>query len=287
MVKKQLIIEKSLELFAKQGFDATSVQQITDHCGISKGAFYLSFKSKDELIMAIIDHFMMQFIAKIDYSVRFCESKENMLYEFFYTTLLSFNKSSGLANLFIKEQAIHLNEELFQKLNNYDYRMNQIILFMLHQLYNDEKEDIIYDLLICIRGFIRNYAELSFQYAINMNTRLLAQSLVEKTNILAQHISIPTVSTEMIQRMKSPFNRASFHTNKSPEIAQREQIISLIEQEIPNSDDPIIIESLEILQDTLTNPNPSHAIIKGLLHNIKSNPQCKWIAYLMREYYQL
>src|SRR5690606_7106462 len=168
MVKKQLLIEKSLELFAKQGFDATSVQQITDHCGISKGAFYLSFKSKDELIMAIVDHFMMQFIAEIDYSVRFCESTENMLYEFFYTTLLSFNKSSGLANLFIKEQAIRLNEELFQKLNHYDYRMNQIILFMLHQLYNDEKEDIIYDLLICIRGFIRNYAELSFQYAINM-----------------------------------------------------------------------------------------------------------------------
>lgn len=39
MQKKQLIMEKSLELFAKQGFEATSVQQITDYCGISKGAF--------------------------------------------------------------------------------------------------------------------------------------------------------------------------------------------------------------------------------------------------------
>lgn len=39
MVKKQLIMDKALELFAKQGFEATSVQQITDHCGISKGAF--------------------------------------------------------------------------------------------------------------------------------------------------------------------------------------------------------------------------------------------------------
>ena len=70
MIKKQLIMEKALELFAEKGFESTSVQQITDHCGISKGAFYLSFKSKDELILALIDYFMMQFTSDIDYMVR-------------------------------------------------------------------------------------------------------------------------------------------------------------------------------------------------------------------------
>ena len=64
MIKKQLIMEKALELFAEKGFEATSVQQITEHCGISKGAFYLSFKSKDELILALIDHFMMQVLPR-------------------------------------------------------------------------------------------------------------------------------------------------------------------------------------------------------------------------------
>ena len=41
--KKQLIIEKAVELFAENGFESTSVQQITERCGISKGAFYLIF----------------------------------------------------------------------------------------------------------------------------------------------------------------------------------------------------------------------------------------------------
>ena len=31
MSKKQLIMEKATELFANQGFEATSIQQITDH----------------------------------------------------------------------------------------------------------------------------------------------------------------------------------------------------------------------------------------------------------------
>ena len=34
MIKKQLIMDKALELFAEKGFESTSVQQITERCGI-------------------------------------------------------------------------------------------------------------------------------------------------------------------------------------------------------------------------------------------------------------
>ena len=83
MSKKQLIMEKALELFAEQGFEATSVQQITEHCGISKGAFYLSFKSKDELIVALIDQFMSQMISNTDYQVTNMQNNELSLYNFY------------------------------------------------------------------------------------------------------------------------------------------------------------------------------------------------------------
>ena len=120
MIKKQLIMEKALELFAKQGFEATSVQQITEHCGISKGAFYLSFKSKDELILALIDHFMMQFISDIDYIVKNTKNDEELLYKFYYTTFNSFHKHSDFAKILIKEQMQSFNEELILKMHYYD-----------------------------------------------------------------------------------------------------------------------------------------------------------------------
>src|SRR3954451_10052391 len=112
MIKKQLIMEKALELFAKQGFEATSVQQITDHCGISKGAFYLSFKSKDELIFALIDHFMIQFTSDVDYTVKNTINDEDLLYEFYYATFNSIDKHSDFAKVLIKEQMQSFNEEL-------------------------------------------------------------------------------------------------------------------------------------------------------------------------------
>ncbi len=44
--KERLIIEMAMKLFATKGVNATSVQEIVTACGISKGAFYLYFKSK-------------------------------------------------------------------------------------------------------------------------------------------------------------------------------------------------------------------------------------------------
>src|SRR6185312_11873836 len=128
MVKKQLIMEKSLELFAKQGFESTSIQQITEHCGISKGAFYLSFKSKDELILALIDHFMIQFISDIDYMVKSTRNDDELLYNFYYTLFNSFHKHSDFAKILMKEQMQSFNEEFILRMRSYDQSMEKVIL---------------------------------------------------------------------------------------------------------------------------------------------------------------
>lgn len=60
MTKKEIIIEKAIELFSKNSIANTSIQDITDACGISKGAFYLSFRSKDDLLIEIIDQFIKE-----------------------------------------------------------------------------------------------------------------------------------------------------------------------------------------------------------------------------------
>src|SRR5690606_10063073 len=159
MVKKQLIMEKSLELFAKQGFEATSVQQITEHCGISKGAFYLAFKSKDELIFALIDHFMMQIISDIDRIVSGAKNDE-LLFEFYYTMFNSFLKHSDFAKIFMKEQAHTFNEEFMIKMRSYDITLEKIILSMIERLYGEEVNHIKYDLIYCIKSFMNTYSQL-------------------------------------------------------------------------------------------------------------------------------
>ena len=52
--KRGLILNTALELFAEQGFHATSVDQIAKKAGISKGLTYNYFESKKEILDEIL-----------------------------------------------------------------------------------------------------------------------------------------------------------------------------------------------------------------------------------------
>ena len=49
------LIEAAETLFIRKGFDDTSVDEITEMAGYSRGAFYSNFEDKDEVFLAVID----------------------------------------------------------------------------------------------------------------------------------------------------------------------------------------------------------------------------------------
>ncbi len=276
MSKKQLIMETALDLFAKQGFEATSVQQITDRCGISKGAFYLSFKSKDELILALIDYFMMQVTSDIDYIVRVTKDEE-LLYQFYFSIYQTFHNHSQFAKVILKEPSLTLNKELILKLNYYDKLIGNTILMMIERLYGEAVKETKYDLLYSIKGFMSAYSQLFIYYNIPIDLNMLVESLVEKTNLLAKHTTVPFVSKEMndIFQFKQPMNEE-----------MKEQILEMIENKLEEMEESIEKESLVLLKGQLLEPTLSRAVVRGLLENIRNQPHCKWIAYLLRQYFE-
>jgi len=60
------ILDKSEKLLAKKGYDNTSIADIIKKVGIAKGTFYHYFKSKDELLDAIVDRMLHHIWAQID-----------------------------------------------------------------------------------------------------------------------------------------------------------------------------------------------------------------------------
>ena len=53
-VKQKKILEVSLELFATQGFEATTSAQIAEKAGVSAGSVYHHFQNKKELLIAVL-----------------------------------------------------------------------------------------------------------------------------------------------------------------------------------------------------------------------------------------
>ena len=54
--QRQRIVAAADQLFYQQGYESTSFSDIADVVGISRGNFYYHFKSKDEILDAVIDH---------------------------------------------------------------------------------------------------------------------------------------------------------------------------------------------------------------------------------------
>lgn len=52
-VRKKEVLTVAMRLFASQGYEETSISQIIDALGISKGAFYHHYSSKEDLVEAL------------------------------------------------------------------------------------------------------------------------------------------------------------------------------------------------------------------------------------------
>jgi TetR/AcrR family transcriptional repressor of nem operon len=61
---KQLILNKSLELIYKNGYQSTSVDEIIATTNVTKGAFFYHFKSKEEMGLAIINEIFYPRVAE-------------------------------------------------------------------------------------------------------------------------------------------------------------------------------------------------------------------------------
>lgn len=275
MIKRQRIMDVASELFAEQGISATSVQQITDRCGISKGAFYLSFKTKDELILALIDHAIMQFMNGIDQSVTNTSEDAKLLYQFYYTTFDTFNQYASFTKLFIKEQSHTLNKALVSKIHYFNQLLDQTITNIVDRLYGPDIDAIKYDLIYMIKSLMRSYAEFLLMIDLPVDIDLLARSLVEKINLLAEHTKTPFITQELATLISYPLHHK----------ITREQMIKLIQQQFSSIKEPVVRESLTLLEQELSSPSLGSALKHGLIKNIENHPETEWIAYLLANHF--
>jgi AcrR family transcriptional regulator len=63
--RRNQILEAAMAVFARQGFEQARMDDIAQEVGLSKGALYLYFKSKDAIISAILQFFFSRAMKKL------------------------------------------------------------------------------------------------------------------------------------------------------------------------------------------------------------------------------
>src|SRR5690625_4432163 len=76
------LIESGMKLFAAKGYHKTSIEEIAAKAGISKGAFYLYFDSKEDFIATALQYFHTQLTKRIaDVSLEDLPPKQSLAHQ--------------------------------------------------------------------------------------------------------------------------------------------------------------------------------------------------------------
>lgn len=96
--------EKGRKLFEKQGIKKTSIDELAQAVGISKGAFYLFYESKEELLMEILEGLESDFRARIfDFSIDPQNNARELLARLFRDTMVTWDEYPLLKNFGMTE----------------------------------------------------------------------------------------------------------------------------------------------------------------------------------------
>ncbi len=63
--RRNQILEAAMAVFARQGFDQARMDDVAQEAGLSKGALYLYYKSKDAIIAAILQFFFSRMMSRL------------------------------------------------------------------------------------------------------------------------------------------------------------------------------------------------------------------------------
>ena len=76
---KQFIVEKTASIFNKKGFAGTSLNDMTEVTGLTKGSIYGNFANKDEVALAVYDYNFSRLNIGLETVVAGCNSSIDAL----------------------------------------------------------------------------------------------------------------------------------------------------------------------------------------------------------------
>jgi len=128
---KERITEQSIRLFEKKGFSETSIQDIVDSLGVTKGTFYYYFSSKEELLMDIHSGYIDELLIKQDRIFKDgSKSCKEKLFEIVFVLLADIKTRGSAAKIFFRELK-NLNEErsslIHSKRDQFRFNIEELI----------------------------------------------------------------------------------------------------------------------------------------------------------------
>jgi AcrR family transcriptional regulator len=283
--KEKAIIEAAIKLYATKGFSSTSIQEIVTESGISKGAFYLYFKSKDALLIAILEYYF----GRIEKNLAAFEPENLPPREKFAKQLTAlFNTMLEHKEFIImqsREQAIPLNEEVKALMFRKYHEGHTFYQESLRAIYGKKAEQHLWDLSLMLEGLFNSYIKLLFFNQEGFQNNELAEYILRRMDSLVEGLTNEQpVATE--EKMKELFKKTkAFFLARNGDVKNVIEKMKQVISDIDNNEDLTV--SIEVLESEIDKETPRLPVIQGMLSNFKDHAALERYSEEIAKYYHL
>ena len=191
--KREQLIETALELFSKHGFHAVGIDTILAKSGVAKKTLYNHFKSKDELILAVLryydERFRNQFMRSVEAKT---ENPTSRLLAVFDVIEELFNKDNFSGCLFVSAMGEFPEE-------------------------NTPIRRICQESKVSIQGYIKSLAEKAqFEEADQLSEQIVL--LIEGATTMAQVNNSPLCAVQAKKAAKILIENSLATVNQNPDL---------------------------------------------------------------------
>ncbi|EIJ80567.1 transcriptional regulator, TetR family protein [Bacillus methanolicus PB1] len=283
--KEKLIIDAAMKLFANKGFAATSIQEIANKAGISKGAFYIYFKSKESLLIAIFKYYYETIKARMDEIKSLDLPPRDMFVEHIVCLYSEICKHKEFIIMQTREQAIPFNESIAEFVNSMHIETYQFYKKSMTAIYGKNIVPYLGDLSIILQGIFHSYLQLILFQNNSIDFYKLAGFILRRADDLANGL----MKSEEEQIVPPQLlNQALLDSHFFQKKLNKKDILLLIKElkaDLETSSDLFV--TLDVLEAEINNEAPRIPVIQGMLANLKNIKETKELKLQIEKFFGL
>lgn len=279
MNKKEEIMQSATHLFSEKGYSSTSVQEIANDCGISKGTLYSFFNSKEELLIQVIKHNHNKMLQQtMNVNLDSSLSAKERLIQKLVVQFEGFRKNKDFMGMLLRALPPRDNPQISLLMKRIRIAMVVWYKECLIEAYGDKVEPYIWDLVFMFQGALKEYATLSVHEKKDIDFQNAVRFIVGQFDRMIHH----TTDLEPVLTSQEMVEYESFEIDLEPETPE-EQIDQLMEdlrgriknlsiREETRQDSILAIQSL---QKEIRAHEPRRFLIKSLLLYLAEIEECQ------------
>ncbi|WP_077214928.1 TetR/AcrR family transcriptional regulator [Bacillus dakarensis] len=275
--KRLMILEQAMILFATKGYHSTSMQEVAEQAGVSKGGLYSYFSSKNELLIEIYRYYYQSIREQMNHyeNMKLSDPRERLQLQLkVYIEGLLSRKEFILMHL--RENVNH-SAELGDFLTAIYIETFEWYERTFKDIYGERIAPYTTNLVIIFSGMIESYLKTLFVSTADHDIGDLTTFLISRLDDLAEGM---IAKKESLPIPPLQFVTDPMHCRDSSLKDQLQGLLDKIEKlvghaKLDKDTKKDCMDSVEFLKEEAKQERPKRVVFQGLLNFLEVIPETK------------